>query len=49
MTILESTGNPVINIAIFAAFVVFTMAIVIKVTRNSQKKASSFYTGGGAF
>ena len=49
MTILQTTGNPVINIAIFAVFVIATMAIVIRVTRNSQKKASSFYTGGGAF
>jgi cation/acetate symporter len=49
VTLLESTGNPVINIAIFAVFVIVTMGIVIKVTRNSAKKATSFYTGGGAF
>lgn len=44
------TGNPIINIAIFAVFVVATMAVVISVSRNADKKAAaSFYTGGGAF
>ena len=44
-----STGNPAINIGIFAAFVLFTLLVVIKVTRNSEKKAGSFYTGGAQF
>lgn len=41
-------GNPLLNIAIFAVFVIVTMAIVIRVSR-SPKKASDFYTGGGQF
>ncbi len=50
MTLLDTTsyGNPAINIAVFAVFVVATMAIVIIVTRQKQK-ASDFYTGGAAF
>jgi cation/acetate symporter len=43
------TGNPLINMGIFGAFVVFTLLVVIKVTRDSEKKASSFYTGGASF
>ena len=41
MRLLETQqlGNPIINIAIFAAFVVFTMAVVIRVTRGGKKKA----------
>ena len=31
-----NTGNPLINIAIFGAFVLATLAVVIKVTRNSE-------------
>ncbi len=41
-------GNPLINIAVFAIFVVATLAIVIIVTRQ-KSKASDFYTGGAAF
>ncbi|MEV0947843.1 cation acetate symporter [Rhodococcus sp. NPDC049939] len=41
-------GNPLLNIAIFAVFVVVTMAIVIRASRTT-KKASDFYTGGGQF
>ncbi len=48
MTLLETYGNPAINIAVFALFVVATMGIVIAVTRQKQK-ASDFYTGGAAF
>ncbi|MGB7964493.1 MAG: cation acetate symporter [Propionicimonas sp.] len=44
-----ATGNPAINIGIFATFVLFTLLVVIKVTRNSEKKAGSFYTGGAQF
>ncbi len=43
------TGNPLINMGIFAAFVVITLLVVIKVTRDTEKKASSFYTGGASF
>ncbi|GAA4489032.1 cation acetate symporter [Rhodococcus olei] len=52
MTILAAggsqVGNPVLNIAIFVAFVVITMGIVIRASRTT-KKASDFYTGGGQF
>ncbi|WP_226436366.1 solute symporter family protein [Rhodococcus yananensis] len=41
-------GNPILNIAIFIAFVVVTMGLVIKASRTT-KKASDFYTGGGQF
>ncbi len=43
------TGNPIINISIFAAFVLITLLIVIKVSRDSEKKAGAFYTGGAEF
>mgnify|MGYP002720656466 FL=1 len=44
-------GNPVINIAIFAAFVVVTMFIVVRVSsgRTKKKETSDFYTGGARF
>ncbi len=50
MNLLEtaSYGNSLINIAVFAVFVVATMGIVIAVSRQKQK-ASDFYTGGAAF
>jgi cation/acetate symporter len=43
-----SVGNPALNIAIFVAFVVITMTIVIRASRTT-KKASDFYTGGAQF
>ncbi|SDB89178.1 cation/acetate symporter [Raineyella antarctica] len=52
LTLLETaqTGNPIINISIFAVFVIATLSVVIGVSRNADKKAaSSFYTGGGGF
>ncbi|HJE50782.1 MAG TPA: cation acetate symporter [Tessaracoccus flavescens] len=45
----EKLGNPVINIAIFAAFVIVTLYVVIRVTRGGKKKAGDFYTGGAQF
>ncbi|NGP05506.1 cation acetate symporter [Rhodococcus sp. 14C212] len=52
MTVLAQgatdVGNPLFNIAIFVAFVVVTMSLVIRASR-STKKASDFYTGGGQF
>ena len=52
MTVLAQggadVGNPILNIAIFVAFVVITMGLVIKASRTT-KKASDFYTGGGQF
>ncbi|WP_151529210.1 MULTISPECIES: cation acetate symporter [Corynebacterium] len=44
-----STGNPVLNISIFVAFIVATMGIVIRVTRQTSQKGSDFYTGGASF
>ncbi|GAA1371924.1 solute symporter family protein [Luteococcus sanguinis] len=49
MTLLETVGNPALNIGIFALFVIATMGVVIKVTRDSAKKSTDFYTGGAAF
>lgn len=43
------TPSSILNISIFAAFVVVTLIVVIKVTRDSEKKAGSFYTGGASF
>ncbi|WP_035758265.1 solute symporter family protein [Granulicoccus phenolivorans] len=42
-------GNPAINIAIFAAFVVITLTIVIRVSSGGRKKTGEFYTGGARF
>ncbi len=41
-------GNPVVNIAIFAAFVVVTLVIVVRASRNN-KSAADFYAGGRSF
>lgn len=41
MTAMETVGNPILNISIFAMFVVATMAVVIQVTRNSAKDRKS--------
>ncbi|HMR50604.1 MAG TPA: cation acetate symporter [Arachnia sp.] len=51
MTLLETIGNPVINISIFAAFVVVTLGVVIYVSGGGRKKknAGDFYTGGAQF
>lgn len=49
MILLKSLGNPIVNITIFALFVVVTLTIVIRVTANQAKAASSFYTGGAQF
>jgi cation/acetate symporter len=44
----ENVGNPALNIAIFAVFVVITLAIVFKVSRG-QRSAAEYYAGGRAF
>ncbi|TBT84250.1 cation/acetate symporter ActP [Propioniciclava sinopodophylli] len=49
MILLETLGNPVFNIVIFALFVVATLTVVIRVTANQSKAAGSFYTGGASF
>ncbi|MFP5023207.1 solute symporter family protein [Pseudonocardia phyllosphaerae] len=43
-------ASPVLNISIFVAFVVVTLAIVLYVnSRNAKKTAADFYTAGGGF
>lgn len=44
-----STGNPILNISIFILFIVATMAIVVRATRQTSQKGSDFYTGGASF
>ncbi len=41
-------GSPALNIGVFAAFVVITLTIVIKVA-GGKKTAAQYYTGGAAF
>ena len=43
-----SVGTPALNIAIFAAFVVITLVIVIRVS-SGKKTAEQYYTAAGAF
>ena len=43
-----SVGSPALNIAIFAAFVVITLTIVIRVS-SGKKTAEQYYTAAGAF
>ncbi|MGE9807292.1 MULTISPECIES: solute symporter family protein [unclassified Janibacter] len=43
-----SVGSPALNIGIFAAFVLVTLTIVIKIA-GGRKTAEQMYTGGGAF
>jgi len=42
-------SNPLLNIGIFATFVIITLAIVIRVSRRATAGASDFYTAGAAF
>lgn len=44
-----SAGNPILNISVFVAFIVITMAIVTRAARAPQKQAGDFYTGGASF
>ncbi|MDO5076286.1 cation acetate symporter [Corynebacterium sp.] len=43
-----TAGNPILNIAVFVAFIVVTMAIVMRVGKSTSD-ASDFYTGGASF
>ena len=43
-----NVGNPVLNIIIFAVFVVITLVIVLRVSRG-PKSAADYYAGGRAF
>jgi cation/acetate symporter len=44
----ETIGNPLANIGIFALFVVITLIVVIRASRNN-KTADEFFTGGRSF
>lgn len=44
----SGVGNPIANIAIFAAFVAVTLFVVIRASRNNAT-AADFFTGGRAF
>ena len=44
----ETAGNPLVNMAIFLAFVAGTMVIVIRASRNNRT-AADYYTGGRSF
>jgi cation/acetate symporter len=44
----ETVGNPLANIAIFGLFVVVTLVVVIRASRNNAT-AADFFTGGRAF
>ncbi len=43
-----TVGSPALNIGIFAAFVLFTLVIVIRVA-SGKKTAEQYYTAAGAF
>ena len=43
-----SVGNPILNIAIFAAFVAITLVIVLRASRNN-KTAADYYAAGRSF
>ncbi|MCE0768384.1 cation acetate symporter [Pseudonocardia kujensis] len=53
MSVLAQGGvegsSPLLNISIFAIFVVITLAIVIRVSKKASSGASDFYTAGGGF
>ncbi|WP_433506169.1 solute symporter family protein [Pseudonocardia halophobica] len=42
-------SSPLLNISIFAVFVIITLAIVIRVSKKASSGASDFYTAGGGF
>ncbi|HEX8496044.1 MAG TPA: cation acetate symporter [Actinomycetales bacterium] len=44
----ETVGSPAVNIAIFVAFVVVTLAIVFRASRNNRT-AADYYAGGRSF
>ena len=46
---IQETTNPLLNIAIFGVFVVITLAIVVRVSRQKTSAEGDFYTAGSAF
>ncbi|WP_019137256.1 solute symporter family protein [Cellulomonas massiliensis] len=47
-TTTEKVGDPVVNIAIFAAFVLVTLVIVLRASRNNRT-AADYYAAGRSF
>lgn len=43
-----ATGNPILNIAVFVAFIVVTLGVVSRVGKTTSE-AADFYTGGATF
>lgn len=43
-----AAGNPILNIAVFAAFIVVTLIVVTRAGKTTSE-ASDFYTGGATF
>ncbi len=41
-------GEPIVNISIFAAFIVITLAVVFRAS-NKNKTSADYFTGGGSF
>ena len=44
----QGVGNPLLNIAIFAVFIIVTMFIVTRAGKTTSESAD-FYTGGASF
>ena len=44
----EKLGSPVLNISVFAAFVLVTLVVVFRVSRNNRP-ASDYYAAGRSF
>ncbi len=44
----QTVGEPWINMAIFAAFVLVTMVVVLRASKNN-KTAADYYAGGRSF
>ncbi|AZA13044.1 cation acetate symporter [Corynebacterium choanae] len=44
----SNTGNPLLNITVFAVFIIVTMAVVMRAGKTTSE-ASDFYTGGAKF
>ncbi len=47
-TATAKVGEPIVNISIFAAFIVITLAVVFRAS-NKNKTSADYFTGGGSF
>jgi cation/acetate symporter len=45
---MPQTGDPIVNLTVFAAFVLVSLAAVLRVARRNRT-AAAFYTAGGGF